>query len=75
MSNVFIKRIEISNYRCFENEGIDFSVPDGITPGSGLNVLIGENGNGKTTILDAINYLTQSSYASENKSTRANQTL
>jgi len=67
MSNVFIKRIEISNYRCFENEGIDFSVPDGITPGSGLNVLIGENGNGKTTILEAINYLTQSSYASENK--------
>lgn len=67
MSNIFIKNISIKNYRCFEDDHVKFNVPDGSTPGSGLNILIGENGTGKTTILEAINYLTQSTYASENK--------
>lgn len=38
-----------------------FNVPNG-SPASGLNLLIGENGNGKTTFLEAINLITQSSY-------------
>ncbi len=64
---IFIKEITIKNYKCFHDESISFNIPDGKKEGSGLNILIGENGNGKTSILEAINYLTLSSYASENK--------
>ena len=64
---IFIKQLMIENYKCFDNENISFQVPDGKTEGSGLNVLIGENGNGKTTILEAINYLTLNSFSAENK--------
>jgi len=45
---------------------IGVSVPDG-TQGSDLNLLIGENGNEKTAVLEAINFLTTSSFAAENK--------
>jgi len=64
---IFIKKLTIQNYKCFENEPIDFHVPDGINEGSGLNILIGENGNGKTAVLESINYLTSSSFSTENK--------
>ncbi|MDP3043333.1 MAG: AAA family ATPase [bacterium] len=64
--SIFIKKLTVKNYKCFENEPIDFSIPNG-TKGSGLNILIGENGNGKTSILEAINYLTLSSFSAENK--------
>ena len=67
MANLFFKKITIQNLKCFENQNINLNVPDGTNEGSGLNILIGENGNGKTTILDAINYITQSTYSSENK--------
>ena len=67
MGNIFIKKVKIDNFRCFDGEEIIFNVPDGERDGSGLNILVGENCNGKTTILEAINYLTQSSYATENK--------
>lgn len=67
MANLFFKKITIQNLKCFENQDINLNVPDGTNEGSGLNILIGENGNGKTTILDAINYITQSTYSSENK--------
>lgn len=67
MGNIFIKKIDIKNYKCFNNESINFNVPDGKNEGSGLNILIGENGNGKTTVLEAINYLTLSSFSAENK--------
>lgn len=64
---MFIKTLTIKNLRCFTNETIgEFSVPDGATPGSGLNILIGENGSGKTTVLEAINFLTQSAYSTNN---------
>ncbi|MDO8639347.1 MAG: AAA family ATPase [bacterium] len=63
---IFIKKLTIQNYKCFENEPINLGVPDG-NRGSGLNILIGENGNGKTSILEAINYLTLSSFSAENK--------
>ena len=59
---MFISSMRIKNFRCFPGLELDgFNVPDG-TPASGLNLLIGENGNGKTTFLEAINLLTQSSY-------------
>jgi AAA15 family ATPase/GTPase len=41
-------------------------VPNG-NKGSGLNILIGENGNGKTTLLEAINYLILNSFSVRNK--------
>lgn len=58
---MFIKNLEISNFRCFENgfPPIEFKVPDG-SEGSGLNIFAGENGTGKTSVLEAIEYLTQS---------------
>jgi AAA15 family ATPase/GTPase len=64
--SIFIKKLTIQNYKCFENEPIGLSVPNG-SRGSGLNILIGENGNGKTSILEAINYLTLNSFSAENK--------
>lgn len=55
---MFITKIEISNYRLFGTDTLftidGFNVPDGLTPGSGINVFVGENGAGKTTLLDAI---------------------
>ncbi len=64
---IFIKKLSINNFKCFEKQDIDFNVPDNTNEGSGLNILVGENGNGKTTVLEAINYLTQSPYTTENK--------
>lgn len=66
---MFIKKLHISNFKCFKSNSIEnIGIPNG-TKGSGLNILIGENGNGKTTILEAINYLTLNSYSVENKLT------
>lgn len=67
MANLFINSINISNFRCFKEENITFTTPDNQTAGSGLNILIGENGGGKTTVLEAINFLTQSGFAIENR--------
>lgn len=64
---MYVKDLTITNFRCFENEKIEqFNIPDGTTPASGLNILIGENGSGKTTVLESINLLTQSSYTTNN---------
>jgi len=64
---MFFKKLHIENFKCFSNKTIEnIGVPNG-EKGSGLNILIGENGNGKTTILEALNYLTLNSYSVENK--------
>lgn len=64
---MFIKKLQIKNYKCFKDKTFEnLAVPNG-KKGSGLNILIGENGNGKTTFLEAINYLTLNSYSVENK--------
>ena len=51
----FIKNVKIKNYKCFENlnnkKGITFSVPENNKRGSGLNIFIGENNTGKTTLM------------------------
>ena len=67
MSGIFIRELRIENFKCFSDDELNLAVPDGSTPGSGLTVLIGENGNGKTAILEAINYTNQGSYAAENR--------
>ena len=64
---MFIKKLHIENFKCFKSKTIEnIGLPNGEN-GSGLNILIGENGNGKTTILEAVNYLTLNSYSVENK--------
>lgn len=64
---MFIKTLQIKNFKCFEDKTFeDLAIPNG-EKGSGLNVLIGENGNGKTTLLESINYLTLNSYSVQNK--------
>jgi len=64
---IFINKVQIKNFRCFKDQSIDLRVPDGETVGSGLNVIVGENGNGKTTLLESINYLTLNRFSAENK--------
>jgi predicted ATPase len=63
---MFVRSLHIKNFRCFAELSLDdLNVPNG-SPASGLNLLIGENGNGKTTVLEALNLLTQSSYTAGN---------
>ena len=45
-NKMFIERIEIENFKAISNMRIDFK--------PGINLLIGDNGVGKTSILDAI---------------------
>lgn len=65
-SRPFIKEISIENFRCFKDSSIELAIPDG-TPGSGLNLFVGNNGRGKTSVLDAIDYLFGGRYKAENK--------
>lgn len=55
---MFISSIHIKNYRLFDSkttfELSALNTPDESHEGSGLNVLVGENGCGKTSILDAV---------------------
>ena len=55
---MFIKHLCIHNFKgfCGENS-IEFGIPDVQTPGSGLNILVGENNTGKSTLFEAIHFL------------------
>ena len=57
---IILSELTIKNFRCFEEQHFNFKVPNGSDEGRGLNIFIGENGNGKTSVLEAIEYLTQS---------------
>ncbi len=54
---MFIKKIAINNFRLFPSENnfeIDgINIPDGQNEGGGLTLFVGENGCGKTSLLDA----------------------
>lgn len=63
---MFIKSIDITNYKLFKDTfSVDFNVPDGETKGSGITIFCGENGNGKSSILESIAFSAQD-YRSEN---------
>lgn len=52
---MFINSIIIKNYKLISNsEEIKLQIPDRENEGSGLNILIGENNSGKTTILNSL---------------------
>jgi AAA15 family ATPase/GTPase len=55
---MFIKEIQIKNFRLFPSDKFteikDLNIPDAESKGSGLTIFVGENGCGKSTILDAL---------------------
>ena len=56
---MFIKKLCLSNFKGFigDNHEIKFKIPDGETAGSGLNIFVGENNSGKSSIFEAIDFL------------------
>ena len=53
---VMIKTLAIEGLRGFSaKQEIKFSIPDGSNVGSGLNIIVGPNNTGKSTIVEAIN--------------------
>ena len=53
-----IKKLTIKGLRGFSEEtNINFAIPDNISPGSGLTVLVGPNNSGKSTVIEAIHLL------------------
>lgn len=55
---MFIKRIRLTNFKGFlgEREWLAFNTPNN-SAGSGLNVLVGENNIGKSTLFEAVDFL------------------
>lgn len=55
---MFIKKITIQNFRLFGSEEVfeidNLNIPDNNTEGSGLSLFVGENGCGKTSLLEAL---------------------
>jgi len=55
---MFIKKVTIQNFRLFRADeqfvADEIGVPDSTNEGTGLTVFVGENGCGKTALLDAI---------------------
>ncbi len=51
----YIKQLKIENYKSFsEEQVIDFAIPNTDGSCSGLNVIVGPNNSGKSTIFDAL---------------------
>lgn len=54
---MFIKKLTIQNFRLFSNDEVfeidNLNTPDNKNEGSGINLFVGENSCGKTTLLDA----------------------
>lgn len=59
---MYIKELAISNFKSFNAPAstIAFNVPDGQTLGSGLNILVGENNTGKSTVFEAVDFVRNS---------------
>ncbi|MBI3195380.1 MAG: ATP-binding protein [Ignavibacteriae bacterium] len=65
---IYFKELEIEGFKGFSNKTtISLKVPDGKTQGSGLNVFVGPNGTGKTSVLQAIEFLTVNSFSGQSR--------
>jgi len=54
---MYINRVTLKNFKAFCNEtSFDFSIPNGQL-GSGLNLFVGGNNTGKSTLIEAIDFL------------------
>lgn len=56
---MFISELTIRNFKSFGDnlQPLKFNVPDNKTLGSGLNIFIGENNTGKSTVFETIDFL------------------
>ncbi|EOB4238476.1 ATP-dependent endonuclease [Raoultella planticola] len=55
---MFIKSLAIENFKGYQGtHNISFNTPDGITEGSGLNIFVGENNSGKSTIFETLDFI------------------
>jgi predicted ATP-dependent endonuclease of OLD family len=59
---MFIHKLKVRNFKCFGNDlaPLIFNIPDGRTLGSGLNIFVGENNTGKSTVFEIIDFLRDS---------------
>ncbi len=64
MPSIHLNSITLRNFRAFgdNSDPVKLAVPNG-TRGSGLTVLVGENGSGKTTVLEAIELIVKNTFA------------
>jgi len=62
---MFVKRIKLTNFKSFsgESEWLEFNTPNN-EAGSGLNILVGENNTGKSTVFEAVDFLRNGSQKS-----------
>ncbi len=54
---MFIEKVVLKNFKCFTDNVVEFNLPDGSTPGSGLNIMVGQNNSGKSSLFEAIHFL------------------
>ena len=48
----------VENFKGYNGkQSIDFNTPDGVTEGSGLNIFVGENNSGKSTIFECLEFI------------------
>jgi len=63
----FVEELTIENFRCFPTpRTVTFAVPNGAI-GSGLTLFVGNNGTGKTSVLEALDYLFGGRYKGESR--------
>lgn len=49
-----IKHLKIENFKSLKNNSVNFCLPDGVIKGSGLNIFIGENNTGKSSVFEIL---------------------
>lgn len=56
---MFIKKLYIKNFKSFygNSHSISFNIPDNQNKGSGLNIFVGNNNSGKSSLIEAITFL------------------